>query len=148
MSVDNLWDRSGTVSRGVVAVVFRQGQFLVIRRSQHVVAPGMICFPGGGVLVDEEESTAVRRELQEELSVMHARPQRRVWQSRTPRGIHLGWWLTDLPGDSTLTPNPAEVEQVFWESASELLRRQDLLDSNRLFFEAWARSEFSLEHGE
>jgi len=35
--------------RGVVAVVMRGEQFLVIRRSQHVRAPGMYCFPGGTI---------------------------------------------------------------------------------------------------
>ena len=38
-----------TDRRGVVAVVVLEERFLVIRRSQEVVAPGTYCFPGGAV---------------------------------------------------------------------------------------------------
>ena len=55
--------------RGVVAVVVRDGRFLVIRRSNRVVAPGMICFPGGGVEADESEEETLIREIREELGV-------------------------------------------------------------------------------
>jgi 8-oxo-dGTP pyrophosphatase MutT (NUDIX family) len=34
---------------GSIAVIRRGEQFLVIRRSQTVAAPGMYCFPGGGI---------------------------------------------------------------------------------------------------
>ena len=61
---------------GVVAVILRGERFLVIRRSQHVRAPGMHCFPGGGIEPGEAEPDAVRRELLEELGVA-CRPLRR-----------------------------------------------------------------------
>jgi len=50
----------------VVAVILRGERFLVICRSQQVRAPGMYCFPGGGIEPGETEEQALRRELLEE----------------------------------------------------------------------------------
>ena len=74
--------------RGVVAVVVRDGRFLVIRRSQQVVAPGAFCFPGGGIEPGETEEAALVRELREELDVL-VRPIRLVWRSLTPWNVAL-----------------------------------------------------------
>ena len=41
--------------RGVVGVVVEGGRLLVIERSQTVEAPGMFCFPGGGIEPGEAE---------------------------------------------------------------------------------------------
>ncbi len=84
----------GCRRRGVVAVVVRQGRFLVIRRAAAVVAPGMICFPGGEGEAETEEETLVR-EIREELGVA-IEPIRRVWRSVTPRQVELSWWLSRI----------------------------------------------------
>ncbi len=55
--------------RGVVGVAVREGQLLVIRRSQTVEAPGAYCFPGGAIDPGETEQDALRREFQEELAL-------------------------------------------------------------------------------
>jgi hypothetical protein len=48
--MENAENHGGAVRRrGVIAVVVREGRLLVIRRAQCVVAPGAICFPGGGI---------------------------------------------------------------------------------------------------
>ena len=47
----------------VVGILYEDRHFLVIRRSQHVRAPGLICFPGGGIEPGEDMETAVKREL-------------------------------------------------------------------------------------
>lgn len=127
--------RTGTRD-GVVAVIARQDEFLVIRRSQYVAAPGKICFPGGGIHPGESEEVALRRELHEELALLSAIPVRRLWRNVTPFGVRLAWWLTELPDDSTPIPNPDEVETVFWEPARTLVARVDLLVSMRQFFAA------------
>ena len=118
--------------QGVVAVILRKDRFLVIRRSQFVRAPGRFCFPGGGILPGEEETTALERELQEELNVS-IQPVRRLWTSVTPWGVSLAWWLAGLSEELTPNPNAQEVESVHWLSSEEILALPELLESNRDF---------------
>src|SRR3954466_22441 len=94
--------------RGVVAVVMRGEQFLVIRRSQHVRAPGMHCFPGGTIEAGESEDEAVRRELMEELWIVPA-PRRLLWRSVTPWGVELAWWVAAINEAALPVANPLEV---------------------------------------
>ena len=54
---------------GVVGVIQQEERFLVIRRSAHVVAPGKLCFPGGGIEAGESQPVALCRELMEEIAV-------------------------------------------------------------------------------
>src|SRR6476659_1860719 len=104
--------------RGVVGVVLNGTKFLVIRRSQHVVAPGAYCFPGGGIEAGEDEVTALTRELVEELG-LRATPNRRLWSSETPWNVTLAWWLCEVHAESQPVPNPLEVESVHWHTAEE-----------------------------
>ena len=60
---------SNSRSNGVVAVICKDGQFLVIKRATNVIAPGKICFPGGKLRPGEAEKVAVIRELKEELGL-------------------------------------------------------------------------------
>ncbi|MCA9247455.1 MAG: NUDIX domain-containing protein [Planctomycetales bacterium] len=129
--------------RGVVAVVVRKSQLLVIRRSQHVIAPGLFCFPGGGIEAGESEPEALIREMQEELSVA-VRPVRRLWRSVTPWRIALAWWHAELEPTAICRANPAEVESVHWHSVAELASLPDLLPSNRDFLAALDRGEIQL----
>ena len=92
---------SGHPERAVIAVVRRSGTFLVIQRATEVVAPGMYCFPGGGIRAGETETAAIVREMQEELGVL-ARPVQRIWESTAPWGVQLSWWSVELPADAAL----------------------------------------------
>ena len=123
---------------GVVAVIVRGERFLVIRRSQHVRAPGMYCFPGGGIELGETEEQALVRELLEELTVA-ARPIRRVTESVTPWQVHLAWWLAEIDAGAELVAQPHEVESFHWLSAAEIRRLPNLLPSNVEFLEAWGK---------
>jgi (d)CTP diphosphatase len=127
--------------RGVVAVILRDERLLVIRRSLSVVAPGAFCFPGGGIEAGETEPQALIREMQEELGV-DVTPLRLIWRSVTPWRVDLAWWLTQLPADALLRPNPAEVASVHWHSAGEMRELAGLLESNHHFLAAYARGEF------
>jgi ADP-ribose pyrophosphatase len=124
--------------RGVVAVILRGERFLVIRRSEHVRAPGMYCFPGGAIEQGESEQQALERELMEELSVA-ARPIRRLTQSVTPWQVHLAWWLAEIDTAADLIPHPHEVESFHWLSAAEIRKLPSLLASNVKFLDAWER---------
>ena len=135
---------SSTVRCGVVAVIRRADQLLVIRRSQHVVAPGAHCFPGGGIEAGESMEVALVRELQEELNVDIV-PVRQIWRSVTPWRVELFWWLARLAPEASPRPAPAEVESFRWCTVEELAGLGDLLESNRQFLAALARNEIDLE---
>lgn len=123
------------VRYGVVAVVPRDGRLLVIRRSQSVLAPRAICFPGGGIEAGETEPQALIRELQEELGI-DVLPLRCLWRSVTAWRIALAWWLADVSPDSSPTPNPAEVESVHWLTPDAIRTHPDLLQGNGEFLDA------------
>ena len=120
-------------NRGVVAVIQRDIRYLVIRRSQTVSAPGAFCFPGGGIEKGESESAALVRELAEELAITGSQPIRRVWTSRTPRGVELFWWIATIPRDAPLIANPDEVSEVHWWSIEQMIDCPALLTTNREF---------------
>ncbi len=126
---------SAPVRRGAIAVVIRDGRFLVIRRSRSVIAPGTYCFPGGGIEPGETEQTAIQREMMEELAAA-VRPRRRLWQSLTPWNVALAWWLVDLDGNAVLNPNPQEVESLHWLTLDQLRKLPDLLPTNHDFLDA------------
>ena len=124
------------IRRGAVAVVLRGDQFLVIRRSQVVRAPGMHCFPGGTIEPGESEEEAIRREMLEELA-LEAQPQRLLWRSVTVWGVELAWWLTDIETAAEPVANPLEVESFHWLNATEIRALAQLLASNVEFLDAW-----------
>jgi 8-oxo-dGTP diphosphatase len=130
------------IRRGVVAVVARGEQLLVIRRSQHVRAPGMHCFPGGAIELGESESEAVRREMLEELSLV-AQPQRLVWRSVTPWNVELAWWLVEIDAAADPQPNPHEVESFHWLTPAAIRCLSQLLASNIEFLDAWQVGQFT-----
>ena len=130
--------------RAVVAVSLRAGRLLVIRRSKLVRAPGMLCFPGGGIEDGETETEALQRELLEELAVV-VEPVRRLWTNRTRWGVLLSWWLAILPEDAQLRPHPAEVESAHWLTPDELRQHPDVLPSNLDFLDAWRSGQFELD---
>ena len=129
---------------GVVAVICREKRFLVIRRSQHVRAPGAYCFPGGGVEAGETEAFALCRELDEELSAS-IDVVGRLWQCVTPSGIRLGWWQANLQTDSDLRANPAEVASIHWLTSEQVLHLPGLLQTNRQFLAAVANGRVQLQ---
>jgi 8-oxo-dGTP pyrophosphatase MutT (NUDIX family) len=130
---------------GVVAVITHVDQFLVIRRSQVVRAPGAYCFPGGGVEPGESHEGALLRELDEELGAP-IRALRPLWHNTTASGVRLAWWRAELLTDAgLLRPNPLEVESVHWMTATRMLGLPELLATNREFLAALARGEFRLD---
>jgi 8-oxo-dGTP pyrophosphatase MutT (NUDIX family) len=136
MTAETVPSASQPLRRGVVAVVLRNEQFLVIRRSQLVRAPGMHCFPGGSIEPGESEQEAVRREMLEELT-LDAQPLRLLWRSVTAWGVELAWWLTEIDSAALPVANPLEVESFQWLRATQIRALTELLASNVEFLDAW-----------
>jgi len=120
--------------RGAVAIVVRDGRMLVIRRSRHVIAPLVYCFPGGGIENGETEEAAVAREVLEEVGVTIV-PRRRLWECVTAWKVHLAWWLAEMDPAAALSPDPREVESIHWFTPAEMAAQTELLESNREFLE-------------
>lgn len=135
-----------SLPQSVIGLIRRESRFLVIRRSQFVVAPGQICFPGGMLEEGENESDGLQRELREELGVT-ATPIRRVWRSVAPWQVELNWWLTSIDDNASLTLSPAEIESSWWATVEDLLGEADLLESNHQFLLALSSGEFTLDGG-
>ena len=129
---------------GVAVVVVRDGRFLIIRRSQTVLAPGMYCFPGGGIEPGETEEEAVVREMQEELGIT-VTPRRLVWRCVTRWRVALAWWVAELDEASEPIPNPDEVESHHWLTPAEMKRLEQLLPNNHDFLCALADGAVVLE---
>ncbi len=119
-----------------MAVVVRGDQFLVIRRSQQVRAPGAHCFPGGTIEPGESEADAARREMQEELA-LDATPRRLLWRNVTPWNVELAWWLVEIDPSAEPVANPLEVVWLAWLPTAEIRKLPQLLSSNVDFLDAW-----------
>ena len=128
----------------VVAVIIEQSHFLVIRRSEFVRAPGLLCFPGGGIEANEDFESAIRRELSEELG-LRIEVTQHVWTSVTRWGTKLEWLLCERDPRNAPVPAPEEVAEVHWLTESDLRNRSDLLGSIPDFFNAKDAGEFQLQ---
>jgi 8-oxo-dGTP pyrophosphatase MutT (NUDIX family) len=127
----------------VVAVIVEESKYLVIRRSQYVRAPGLLCFPGGGIEPGEDLETALHRELEEELA-MRVSIEKHLWTSVTRWGTRLEWLLCRRLQSSQPIPCPAEVAEVLWMEPAQLRERPDLLGSLPDFFEAIEQGHIDL----
>lgn len=127
----------------VVAVIIEQSRFLVIRRSEFVRAPGLLCFPGGGIEADEDFESAICRELSEELGLQIVVSQH-IWTSMTRWGTKLEWLICKRDPESVPVPAPEEVAEVHWLYEDDLRDRTDLLGSIPDFFAAKDAGEFQL----
>jgi 8-oxo-dGTP diphosphatase len=135
--------RTQGVKHGVVAVCLEGDRYLVIRRSQKVRAPGLLCFPGGHIEANETFEQAIVREISEELS-MPIEVIDHLWSSITSWGTHLEWIQIRRLTDTTPTPNLDEVSHVMWLTEHELLGSLDILTSVSDFFDAKYSGRFVL----
>ena len=126
----------------VIGIVVRADRMLAIKRSATITAPGKICFPGGGVEAGESEEQALCREWQEELELA-VEPVMKLDESVSHWGYRLSWWQVNFPSHQQPQPNPLEVADVFWATATQL-SGMDLLDSNAEFLRRVAAGEIQL----
>ena len=121
--------------RAVVAILQQKNNVLVIQRSELVLAPGKICFPGGMVEPGETLEMALIREMREELN-LDIQPLKQVWQNHSPWGVELFWWQVAHHPAQTITCNPQEVAWARWVSWQELRESTNLLATNIEFLQA------------
>lgn len=119
----------------VVAIITKGKDFLVIKRSATVRSPNQYCFPGGMIEEGETPQQALAREMSEELNI-DISPVEEVWSSHTPKGTLLHWWTATSDQLDRVFPNPDEVASFQWMALPEIYELNDLLSSNRKFFEA------------
>jgi 8-oxo-dGTP diphosphatase len=136
-------DNRSTTRHGVVGVIQEASQFLVIRRSMKVRAPGLLCFPGGHIEPGETFEQAIIREMMEELG-LPVTVRRHLWSSVTRWGTKLEWMLLERAVETEPVANPDEVSEVHWMDESELLGGLDVLGSVPDFFEALHEQVFHL----
>lgn len=101
------------VRRGVIGLLARGADYLMIQRSPNVTKGGAWCFPGGHVDSGETSRRAVVRELDEELGLV-VRPTRRLGSIRIldSRHILVVWRVEHVSGE--IRPHAPEVADVRW----------------------------------
>ena len=117
--------------KAVIAIIIQAGLWLYIKRAKHVIAPGMICFPGGSIEADESEQEALKREMQEELSV-NVIGKEKLFTSKTSWEVEISFWLTEIISGE-IEMNPLEIESYGWAIPEEIIQFENLLDSNYEF---------------
>ena len=118
----------------IVACRRDDGRWLCIRRSDRVVAPLKVCFPGGAIEPGESQQSAVVREMREELGVT-VEPLRCVWHWDSPGDLTLWGWTATTP-TADLRPEAFEVADVLWLTPGEIVDHPDAMPSNRSFVAA------------
>jgi len=116
----------GRVHGVIVGCRRDDGRWLLIRRSEHVVAPLKVCFPGGAVDLGEDYEDAARREFNEELGV-DVQLLRQVWTMVSEeKPLTLFGWLGRIQS-LDLQPDPHEVAETMWLSTDEVARHPEAL---------------------
>ncbi|MGI6400788.1 MAG: NUDIX domain-containing protein [Thermoguttaceae bacterium] len=147
---------------GAVALLFRppfsldnldsldlaERQVLVIRRSDKVIAPGALCFPGGGIEKGETPADAAVREFREEVG-LDIRVGEIVAENTTPGGAPLYWLVAELADPNDLDPEirvrKEEVASCEWLTLSELLAAPGFLPNNHAIVTGILKGEIALK---
>jgi len=119
------------IRRGVIGILNRADEYLMIRRAPGVAKGGAWCFPGGHVEPGETPRRAVVRELAEELGI-HVAPTIRIGSVRIPDSGHVlaAWRVRHLGGEFRLAEN--EIAEIRWLPLSEISDINPGLPSNEL----------------
>ena len=115
--------------RVVAAVIEREGRVLVCQRPAHKRHGGLWEFPGGKVEEGEDDLTALRRELSEELAVDVVAIGDEIFRN-DDAGSHftIAFIPTVIVGD----PQPLEHDAIIW-AGDEELESLDLAPSDAMY---------------
>ena len=115
--------------RGVIGILTRGSDYLMIRRAPGVVKGGYWCFPGGHVEAGETSRQAIRRELAEELGI-EVVPVECVGEVRVvDSGYILAVWRVD-PIVRSFRLAEAEIAEARWLSPAGIRAITPSLPSN------------------
>ena len=133
-SEDHVPARNHGVRRGVIGVLSRGRDYLMIRRADGVAKPGCWCFPGGHVERGETPRQAVGRELYEELGI-HVRPTQRLGSLRIldSRHILVAWRVEHVNGDFRIAQE--EIAEIRWVPDDQIRTLHPGLPSNERVLE-------------
>ncbi len=113
---------------GIVAIIERDGRYLMIRRSDAVRAGGMWCFVGGEIEDGESQEQALVREVREEVGLA-VEPGRKVWQCLS---LYNEWvlhcWTVRLLSDQ-IDADPREVSDCRWLALEQIFQLPRLMPS-------------------
>ena len=132
--MERIRQADGRVHGVIVACRRADGRWLLIRRSEHVAAPGKVCFPGGAIEPGEPQEQAVAREFLEELGVP-VTPLCRVWHHADPdRPLTLWGWYAQLAAVA-LNPDPHEVAEILWMTRAQIASHPDTMPGTTNFLD-------------
>ncbi len=119
---------------GVVGVLRREHQLLLIQRSRNIRAGGMWCFPGGEIEKGESPDEAIVREFHEEVGLA-IEAQRKLW-SHTKRdgSLSLEWWQVTAT-EFEIKMQLAEIMAYKWLTIEEIRIHENLLPNNLEFLD-------------
>ncbi len=128
------------VRRGVLGILERDREFLMVRRAPSVPKGGAWCFPGGHVEPGETARQAVVREMAEELGI-EVIPTRRIGAIRVAesRYILVAWRVRHVAGTFVLAER--EVTEMRWLPITEIGGISPGLASNSLVAEMLAQGD-------
>lgn len=131
---------------GVVAVIARDGRWLMIRRAEKIKAAGFWCFPGGGIEPGEDPRAALVREIREEVGLEIVVGRQLWYWERPDGGLKLWWWQGWLVNEGQEPVcNPREVAEARWLSPAEIHELDPLIENNRTFCRAYLAGQVTLE---
>ena len=117
--------------RVIAAVISRDNRLLVCQRPKHKRHGGLWEFPGGKIEPGENEETAARRELREELGVEVERVDEPELSIADPGSSFV---IVFTPVEISGEPTCHEHEALMWGSPAELAAL-DLAPSDRRYVE-------------
>jgi 8-oxo-dGTP pyrophosphatase MutT (NUDIX family) len=128
--------RAGDGVLGVVGVIQREQEFLMIQRAEGILAGGAWCFPGGAVHNGERIEDGLIREMREEVG-LDVRAGKRVWQWRRGDGaLELEFWTAEIVG-GRLRPQPAEVQRIEWMTREQIRSLDNVLPNLLAFLDGY-----------
>jgi 8-oxo-dGTP diphosphatase len=128
-------DERTKMIQGIVAIVEKNGKFLVGKRSLHKKsAPGYWCPITGKVEAGESQAQAVVREVFEETG-LRVEPVKKIAEFETrDKSAHLHWWTVRILGNEEILLNH-EHSEIKWVTVKEMRALSPIFEEDLDLFE-------------